>query len=78
MGRKIIQLETARTSTKLWLVWFDGQYQAVNVTGKSRLEAIACLPTPAPNFVWQVARNQQEAIQLVKDTQSEDLLSSPV
>ena len=78
MGKKVIQLETARTATKLWYVWFNGQYQAVNVTGKSRLEAIASLPTPAPNFVQQVARNQQEAIQIVKDTQSESLLSRPV
>lgn len=75
---KVIQLETARISTRLWYVWFDGNYQAMDMSGKSKGQAIALLPLPTPNFVQQVARNKDEAIQLVKDTQAEALLASPI
>jgi len=75
---KLLYLENGNQSSRLWYVWFDGEYQAIAVAGKSRIQAIASLPTPTPNFVQQVARNRDEAIQLVKDTQAEALLASPV
>lgn len=75
---KIIQFENGRNISKLWYVWFDGNYQAIDVSGKSRVQALASLPSPTPNFVQQVARNKDEAIELVKDTQAEALLASPI
>lgn len=75
---KVVLLETARISTRLWYVWFDGAYQALDATGRSKAEAIALLPTPTPNFVQQIARNKDEAIELVKQQQAEALLSSPL
>lgn len=76
---KIIQFENARNISKLWYVWFDEDgYQAMDMSGKNRVQAIASLPTPTPNFVQQVARNKDEAIQLVKDTQAEALLARPI
>ncbi|RUR76986.1 hypothetical protein PCC6912_39450 [Chlorogloeopsis fritschii PCC 6912] len=78
MPKKVVQLETARRSDRLFYVWFDGEYQAIDVTGKSKTDAIALLPSPTPNFVQQVARNKDDAIAIVKDTQAQDLLASPV
>lgn len=75
---KVILLETARVSTRLWYVWFVDGYQAIDVSGKSRGDAIALLPTPTPNFVQQVARNKDEAIEKVKELQAEALLGSPL
>ena len=75
---KLIQLETARTSTRLWYVWFVDGYQAIDVSGKSKRDAIALLPIPTPNFVQQVARNKDEAIEKVKELQAEALLGSPL
>lgn len=75
---KVVLLETARISTRLWFVWFDGVYDAIDATGKSKAEAIALLPLPTPNFVQQIARNKDEAIDLVKQQQAEALLASPL
>jgi hypothetical protein len=75
---KLIQLETARIGTRLWYVWFVEGYQAIEVSGKSRREAISLLPIPTPNFVQQVARNRDEAIEKVKELQAEALLGSPL
>lgn len=75
---KLLYLENANQSSRLWYAYYDGDYQAVDVSGKSKREAIALLPSPTPNFVQQVARNRDEAIQLVKQMQAQDLLASPV
>jgi hypothetical protein len=75
---KLLYLENANTSSRLWYAWFDGEYQAIDVSGKSRIEAIALLPNPTPNFVQQVGRNRDEVIQLVKEMQAEALLGSPL
>lgn len=75
---KLLYLENANQSARLWYAYYDGDYQAVDVSGKSKQEAIALLPSPTPNFVQQVARNRDEAIQLVKQMQAQDLLASPV
>lgn len=75
---KLLYLENASISSRLWYAWFDGEYQAIDVSGKSRREAIALLPVPTPNFVQQVARNRDEAIQKVIEMQAEALLGSPL
>lgn len=75
---RIVYLENGSVSTRLWYCYYDGDYQVVDVTGKTKAQAIASLPTPTPNFVQQLARNRDEAIQLVKDMQAQDLLASPV
>jgi hypothetical protein len=75
---KLLYLENANISFRLWYAWFDGEYQAIDVSGKSRRDAIASLPTPTPNFVQQVGRNRDEVIQKVRDMQAEALLASPL
>ena len=76
---KLLSLENARSASKLFFVYYqDNIYVAVEVRKKTITDAIALLPTPTPNFVKQIARNKGEAVQLVKDTQAEALLGSPL
>ncbi|MBW4480749.1 MAG: hypothetical protein KME54_28900 [Tolypothrix brevis GSE-NOS-MK-07-07A] len=76
---KILSLENGSKSTKLFLVYYaTDTYVAVNVTGLSKGDAIARLPSPTPNFIYQSARSSANAIALVKNTQAESLLSSPL
>ncbi|MBO3462971.1 hypothetical protein G7B40_001660 [Aetokthonos hydrillicola Thurmond2011] len=77
---KIINLENARQSLKLFYVYYQNNiYTAVDVSKKkTKNDRIALLPIPTPNFVQQTARNKEEAIALVKQFQAESLLSSPL
>jgi hypothetical protein len=76
---KVLSLENGSKSTKVFLVYYaTDTYIAVNVTGLSKSDAIARLPSPTPNFVYQSARSSVNAIALVKETQAESLLSSPL
>lgn len=76
---KVISLENGRTSAKVFMVYYsDKTYVAVNVTGLSKNDAIARLPDPTPNFIQQGARSSKEAVALVRDTQAEALLASPI
>jgi hypothetical protein len=75
---KLLYLENGHITSRLWYAWFDGNYQAIDVSGKTKAAALASLPTPTPNFVQQVARSKEEAIAFVKDMQAEALLASPL
>lgn len=76
---KIFKLENARNSSRLWYVWLEGKtYMAKNMSGRSKAEAIASLPTPTPNFIQQVAKSKDEAIELAKSQAAETLLASPL
>lgn len=84
---KITYLDNAKPSgLKLYLVYYLNQkYEAVEVSGLSRSDAIAQLPTTIidgvpnpPNFIQQMARSEHDAIALVQEQRAEELLQSLV